>query len=231
MVSVLRDEPSLNGIPFFYLLGFRAEAGELVKPTVIQNRFSPSREGICGFHLLQNERYRMRVIEWCEPPPTLTLPLVDVGCKFDQTHLELEGSSNLVVGRYDVMEFTFSTRQPGYSEIALCAKPLKSADISMVNGEQKTGHQQYAWLSWPNIFVARVPVFVKTKLLKVLISALGILMGLILYLYVAPDLTGRWKSAIDLAGLTLLAISYKPIASYVEEVLKLKTSLGKLWQE
>ena len=40
MVAVLHHEPSLNGIPFFHLMGFRTEEGSVVQP-------SPVHTGVC----------------------------------------------------------------------------------------------------------------------------------------------------------------------------------------
>ena len=64
MVAVLHREPSLNGIPFFYLMGFRSEDGAIVPAKSVQNRFGASRENIGGFRLRESRRYRMRIAEW-----------------------------------------------------------------------------------------------------------------------------------------------------------------------
>lgn len=234
IASVLQSESSLRGIPLFYVLGFLAEAGDLVRPSIIQNRFSLTREEIYGFHLCEAERYRMRVIEWCEPSVGISQPPVRVGCQFNPMHLELEGSSDLVVGRYDVMEFTFSALQPGYSEVALNAEPLhvddpRSIRVGGDQAKQQTSEEARAWAGWPSIFVARIPVVVKVKARQIIFPVLAVFAGIGLYVYVAPRMTGELKSVVELSGLGILAVFSRPILAYLDDLLKLKGAIGRFW--
>jgi hypothetical protein len=231
LAAVLHREPSLSGIPLFYLLGFRTEGGVVVGPAAVKNRFSMTREEIYGFRLVEAERYRMRVLEWCEPPPEVKQPPVWVNCEFNATHLALEGSSNLVVGRYDVIEFTFSALQPGYSEIALRAEPLqeqKHETTVAMEAEARAATGSPAWAEWPAVFVARVPVVVRQKARRLLVPVISLAVGLILYLGVAPKLTDQWKRVLEVLSLGFLIFGYGAIEEHVERLYKLSAGIEKL---
>jgi len=251
MVAVLQGEPTLKGIPFFYLMGFRTEEGSVVKPESIQNRFSPTREAIGGFSLKESRRYRMRVAEWCEFPKDMEQQPVLINCEFDKSQFSLEGSSNLVVGRYDVIEFTFSCLQPGYSEMALRAEPLRerierrpSADAvtkdastlcaALANGKEGGSKVVAAapWDTWPAVFVARVPVVVVAKATRTVLSIVSLVIGLVIYLFVAPKIGGqfgeKWKGISELAGLGVLYFGYGAIVERLEGFFKLSRGMRKL---
>lgn len=130
LVAVLQSERNLFGVPFFHVLGFRNEIGETVAPSGVANRFSPGHEEIYGFKLSESERYRMRVLEWCERPWNAPPPRIRLSCDYDKTQLSLEGSSNLIAGRYDVVEHTFVAQRAGYSEVVLRAESLDDSKKS-----------------------------------------------------------------------------------------------------
>lgn len=251
MVAILHCEPSLTGIPFFFLMGFRSEDGTVIEPHSIQNRFSPTREAINGFELRESTRYRMRVAEWCESPKEVEQRPVLINCEYDKTQFALEGSSNLVVGRYDVIEFTFSCLQSGYSEMALRAQPqhdwsgrVSSADRTPgcsgravpespdAKQSEVSGEAVAPWDGWPAIFVARVPVIVKPKTVRTVLAALAMIVGLGLYLavapYVGPLFGEKWKSAAELAGLAALFFGYGRIVERLEKLFRLSGGMRRL---
>lgn len=238
-VAILHGDSHLMGIPFFYLLGFRTEAGATVKPSAIENRFSPGREPIHGFSLQELERYRMRVLEWCERPKTAPQPRVRLNCDFNESHLALEGASNLVVGRYDVVEFTFTAQQSGYSEVALRADNLE--DDHKGKEERDSAADKHApakprvpsaaWADWPTIFAARVPVVVKPKARKFITAALATVIGLGIYIWVAPQIASEhttWRNALEVGALAILFFGYRTFTEHLERFLKLGSGLHKL---
>lgn len=235
-VAILHGDRNLLGIPFFYLLGFRTETGETVKPSAIENRFSHSREPIHGFSLKELERYRMRILEWCERPKSAPDPRVRLNCEFQQELLALEGASNLIVGRYDVVEFTFTSRQSGYSEVGLRADNLdkeeqtKQSDITR-QSSMRSIDPPPAWADWPTIFAARVPVVVKPKPRKFVIAALACAVGLGLYIFVAPKIGPEhqeWRSSLQVVALGILYFGYQAFAEHLDRFLKLSRGLNKI---
>ena len=49
LAAILQNEPTLESIPLFYLLGFQTEAGAGVTPSAIRNRFSATPKRSTGF--------------------------------------------------------------------------------------------------------------------------------------------------------------------------------------
>jgi hypothetical protein len=235
VVAVLHEDHNLFGIPFFLLLGFRSDTGVSVKPSAIENRFSTGREPIHGFSLQELERYRMRVLEWCERPKTAPHPRVRLDCEFQKAHLALEGASNLVVGRYDVVEFTFSAQQPGYSEVGLRADSLDQDDKKddTKNGEPATSNESARppWADWPTIFAARVPVVVRPKPRRFITAAFAMVIGLGLYIWVSPKIGPEhpeWRNAFEVGALAIMFFGYRTFAEHLERFLKLAGGLHKL---
>ena len=235
MIAVLNEDHCLLGVPFFFLLGFRTETGTTVKPSVVENRFSFGREAIHGFGLQEFERYRMRVIEWCERPRTAPEPRVRLKCQFQEAHLALEGASDLVVGRYDVVEFTFSARQPGYSEVGLSADRVDMDDKKQVikedDPEAATGPSESpAWADWPTIFAARVPVVVKLKPWKFIGVTIASAVGLSLYIWLAPEIGSThpaWQRPLELVGIAILFFGWSRLRGHVDRFLKLSGGLDR----
>jgi hypothetical protein len=118
-------EPELWGVPLFYLLGFQGADQDawLNAAPLHSTRTSLATH---GYELVQGKRYRMRVVEWRQDRPEHSL--VKINCVFDPEVLRLEGSWDLVVGKYDVPEFTFSALRRGYSEVAIATSPLPAVD-------------------------------------------------------------------------------------------------------
>jgi hypothetical protein len=228
LAAILHEEPNLSGIPLFFVLGFRRETGSSMPPQAIENRFSPTREPIYGFSLIESERYRLRVVEWSEPPKGVDQAPVKVHCEHNADRLALEGASDLVVGRYDVIEFTFSAFASGYSEIALRAEPLTSAgDASPESAE--LGSDLPKWANWPSIFVARIPVVVRRRPLRFLLALLAGMAGFGLYLFGAPALADeRVKALAELIALGLLVVGVKGLDDFLGGIFNLGANLKKL---
>jgi len=89
----------------FYLLGFQNRAGSTVSSAEIGSFWYRKRR-VRAFRLVERKRYNLRVLEWAEPPRVF--PQVHVECEYNPSILDLEGASNLVVGRYDALEQTAS---------------------------------------------------------------------------------------------------------------------------
>lgn len=228
LAAILHEEPKLNGIPLFHVLGFRRETGSSVPPQAIENRFSPTRESIYGFSLVESERYRLRVLEWSEPPRGVNQDTVKVRCEHNADRLSLEGASDLVVGRYDVIEFTFSATASGYSEIALRAEPLPSASDSSSDSAD-SGSDMPKWANWPTIFVARIPVVVRRRPLRFLLALLAGATGLTLYLFGAPALADeRLKAVAELVALGFLAVGVRGLNDFLGGIFNLGANLKKL---
>lgn len=233
IAAVLQGEPSLRGIPLFYLVGFRTEAGAEVNSAAVKNRFSLTRrEEIHGFSLVESERYRMRVLVWWEPSLGIDQLPVRVNCEFNAALLALEGSSNVVVGEYDMIEFTFSALRSGYSELALRAEPLDKARESKATAttqvEAHPSHGATAWAEWPAIFVARVPIVVKLGARKLLWSTVSLIVGLGLYWLVAPTIDEPWKRVFELGSLSIFFFGGGPIVERLKPFFKFSESMDKL---
>lgn len=228
LAAILHVDPNLTGIPFFHVLGFQRDNGDSPKPRAIKNQFSPSRESIYGFSLKESGRYRLRVVEWSEPLKKVNQPPVKVRCEHDPDCFALEGASDLVVGKYDVIEFTFSATQAGYSVIALRAEPDMSAEnASASHGTSESGLPN--WASWPSVFVARIPVFVRPRLLKFVLPLLAGLAGLSLYLFIAPEIADKNLRALaQLFGLGLVVVFVRGLNDFLGGIFELKSSLKRL---
>src|SRR5262249_26571971 len=114
--------------PMFHVLGFQDEDGAFVGPDQISKDFSLLKEQTRGFRLVEGKRYRLRVMEWCEPPLGVATIAAAAAAQFRSDVLHLEGASNLVVGRYDTLEFTLLGNKPGYTELAITVSPLKQRE-------------------------------------------------------------------------------------------------------
>lgn len=242
-IAVLQNEKNLFGIPFFHVLGFRDEEGRIVEPRAIANRFSTSREPIHGFALQQSERYRMRVLEWCERPMSAPAPRIRINCDFDKTLLALEGASNLVVGRYDVIEHTFFAQRTGFGELSLRAdsldKPIAANTTAATNGDETNKSTEmasppaaesprWAWSDWPAIFVARVPIAVKMKGRRLLVGIVALAIGVTFYVWVAPQVVDTWRRFVELFALSWIFLAARQFAEQVERFFKLEGATQKL---
>lgn len=66
VAALLQREPQLHQVPFFRLIGFQQKDGEHRDPEDISRSFTVSTENTKGFKLIEGERYRLRLLEWCE---------------------------------------------------------------------------------------------------------------------------------------------------------------------
>jgi hypothetical protein len=227
LAAILHEEPSLNGIPLFYLLGFRGETGKVLAPGPVKNRYSFTREEIFGFPLVESERYRMRVLEWSEPPRGGAQQLIRVRCEYDKTRLLLEGASDLVVGRYDVIEFRFSAVRSGYSEVALRAEAEERRERV---GTDNPTPVLPAWTAWPSIFAARVPVIVQPRALPLVLAALVSVVGAAVYLFVAPQVVNaQGRAFLELIAIGLVVSGTRGLAGLLSGLISLRADLKRLW--
>ena len=243
LASILRDEPTLSGIPLLYLLGFQRANGSFLKPKPLKQRFSVSRQPASGFHLVEGTRYRLRVLEWCKIPDKLTIPGLPVECDFNDAYLGLEGSRNLIVGRYDVLEYTFVGLRPGYTELAIRVEGLRKEEQGLRPSEKKPSDgepggcdknqstagavQQGAATSqhdWPVIYAARVPIVVKHRLRRIIgMGAIGLL-GLLIYFGLADRFQdGAYADFLKPVGIFLAFVA---AGDYLERFLKLSREIS-----
>lgn len=231
LVSVLLHEPNLVGIPMFHVLGFQAEDGAHVVASQISTDFSLFKERSHGFRLTEGKRYRLRLVEWCEPPRGMHAQSATAGVAFRSEILQLEGSSNLVVGRYDTLEFTFVGGRPGYTEVALRVEPF--GERLTAPGGDRTGESPFDAPSapisdrpsgsvvarpWPSLFAARIPVYVGHNAPRVALVALVGLIGLTLFLKGNSWVGEPYGPALQLAGLFLASTA---MGEYLERFVKL----------
>jgi hypothetical protein len=168
----------------------------------------------------------------------MDLPQVHVECEYNPTILDLEGASNLVVGRYDSLEFAFLARAPGYMELAVRAEPTR---LSGDNGSSSIAAgvvEKFSWVDWPRILAIRVPVKVSQNPWRVFVTLLAIGMGLLAYLFsekfakfvvaTVPSLSGSpVKEGIQVAGLYVLFLA---LGEYVERFVKARDAVLKVGQ-
>ena len=260
LITILQNEPNLMGIPMFYLLGFQQEDGEFVSPRSIKNRFSDTRQPIQGFRLVERDRYRLRILQWHEPPqkePSKLSPEpalapdyqpVRVNCTVNQDSLLLEGASNLVVGRYDVLELTFLARRHGYSELTLRAEPLitesETPDRGKVDqrvdpvpqpatakdGGTAPEYQASAagkppqQVPWPAIYAVRVPIHVRHNLGRLLLLSLIGIAGIGLF-HLSGPLGSPYSQAAQLIGLSMVLLT---IGDYLERFVKVREGANQI---
>ena len=211
LAALLMNEDRLFQIPMFHLLGFQELNGDFESPKDLGRIYTvggitgstPRRR---GFRLVNGRRYRLRILEWCE-----TIKGSARRAKFAvdaAPHvLTLEGSSNLVVGGYDVLEFLFKTVRPGYTEL--------SAGVASVEGNAEPGKVQPESRTWPMVYTAQVPVEIRHNWPRVVaLLALG---GLGAFVY--TSLPGKlW----ELAGLLIL---FTTLGSLLEGFVKFSSEM------
>lgn len=232
LVEILQKEPSLEGVPMFRLLGFEKNRGRIQSAIAIRNRFWGRRERVQGFRLVEHRRYRLRILEWAEPPRQELLPTVRVQCEFDPNVLDLEGASGLVVGRYDALEFTFVARTPGYIEMAVRAEPLRKDTVaqSQTPPASRLTASGSRWMNWPTILAVRIPLKVSYNKWRIALALACGLGGIAAYLFsgsISARLTGSFallmgvpiKEASQVIGLYVLLISW---GSYVDRFLRVR---------
>jgi len=180
VVSLFRKEPSVEKLPFFFVLGLASANG---RP-----------HGWTG--LSQGGRYRLRVLEWCFERGTR--PVAKVSCFSSPDLLVLEAASNLVVGQYDVIDFDFvaTKRGKGQLAIALTREGIETQAVGADAGQSS---------GWPQSFHTIVPIAVKFSWGSVLARFSVGLVGAILFwqgLRLGSD-----YQALQSAGLLLFVVA------------------------
>lgn len=225
LAALLLDEPNLSGVPMFHIMGFQKESGKYVQAGKFST-FSSSSAKTNGFSLVEGDRYRLRVLQWREPPPRSKLVAARVVTEFDKNIVRLEGSSNLVLGRYDVLEFPFLGLHPGYSELAIQTDLETGVDDKKTKKEttqDPSATVETQLKSWPTIFTARVPVSVRHNWRRVGgVIAAGII-GIGLYIF-GPRIAPDQEEVLQLIGLSLAFFS---IGEHLERFAKLRENVGK----
>jgi|GEM_PF-3463657 len=164
-------EEQLFGVPMFYLLGFQCQDGSWLRPRRLKKHFQNTAKR--GFILTNNSRYRLRLVEWRRDTPEHAL--LQIGCDFSENLLTLEGSSGLVVGKYDVPEFSLHASCVGYGELAIQTEPLPPRGAASDTSEAQATNCRKE--PWPSVFSARVPIQIKRDWRKLAASAIVFLCG------------------------------------------------------
>ena len=237
LATVLQDEANLSGVPLFYLLGFENEARRLLQPVTVRNLLSIRRASIAGFRLVEGSRYRLRVLTWNGSYPGAAE--MRVRGEFDTSVLSLEGAADLVLGRYDVLDYTYLALKPGYTEIAISSEPVvpagKAKDGSETEIPAAAATPQQAWKSWPAIYLARVPVSVRLSIPRLLATAAIGILGSGLYL-ISPSLfpaaPGRPTTAVA-SGLQAIGlfIAFVAAGGITEKLVKVREHVLKIGEK
>ncbi len=241
-------EADFDGLPFYYLVGFQkadAKPGSYIQPAEIPGQG-------CGFVLPHGENFKMRVVQWCglRRRSDLENPL-EVDCDIDGVGLVLHGASNLVVGRYDVIEFSFATATPGIGEMSMRTSRLKvverkkpgptgaAAAVSEgdsseprpepgdVDGTDARTPEAGELPAWPVLYPLRVPIKVRRNRGKIALGALALLAGAVLFS--AESFASTLNFAVppflsalaQLAGLALMSVSFGAVRELASGMLGL----------
>lgn len=195
LAALLMNEDRLYQIPMFHLLGFQETTGEFESPRDLGGKLtlgglSGSTPRVRGFRLVEGKHYRLRLLEWCETIKGSTRRAKLIVNAAPEV-LSLQGSSNLVVGGYDVLEFSFRATRPGYTELSVGVTSLDDAETSAPTRPQPESR------TWPVIYAARIPVEVRHSWARIgALIALAVAGG-VLY-------NSHWGKFWELAGLLLM---------------------------
>lgn len=214
LVSALQTVRSLARLPLFHLLGFETEKGTSVESSNLAS--CGSRRPLRGYKFMERHRYRLRVLQCWDPPKNEELERARVICKHDSSHLELEGHSNVVSGRYDVIEFAFSAKGSGYSEVGISAEPARPQ-------EGTRGPD------WEAVLAARVPVRVQRSLLRVSFQWATGIFGAVAFVYGPQFLAwaglGVGLEPVRFIGAYLMVVGF---GDHLERYLKTREAMPKL---
>jgi hypothetical protein len=219
LAQVLTDEAVLWDVPMFYLLGFQrehgkyADVGPLLRSAWVDDSLF-RRPRVRANKLVEGQRYRLRVLEWCRPFDPKNPLAVNVTCKFDDRMLQLESSASLVVGKYDVLEFSFLAKRPAFGHLELRAdpdgKPAKPPD-------------------WPRLYAARVPVRVRPSVIRLGVVALCFVGGILVYQHAAA-LAAKTKAPESLWQLIGTLLIFVVLGEVVDRFLKFSKDLREYTQ-
>jgi hypothetical protein len=206
LATMLQDEANLSGVPLFYVLGFEDEHRKLIKPSVVRNRFRRNAT-VTGYRLVERARYRLRLLTWNGSYPRAAA--MRVNSHVDPAILSLEGAADLVLGRYDVLEYTFLGNKAGYTELGIAAEPIEpigESEEASERAEEPTGivgrvaalvgwrieplrapekrpsTATDQWKTWPAIYLARIPIKMRASIPRALLTLLLAISGIALYL-------------------------------------------------
>jgi hypothetical protein len=215
IAALLHKEVLLAGIPMFYLLGFQdAHSWKWSEAKKIP-RFRVWMDGrVPGYRIWEGSRATLRVLLWREKlTPDQPLIAYRANPVTNAELVRLEGAANLVIGKYDVLQFTFEARRPGVGELGLRVDPE-------VPGTSP----------WPEVLTARVPLQVVHNLWKVagfLVAAcagLGCILGAGLLVQLFHITSADAPFGIRAVGLLVLSLA---IGSYLDRFAKLTADFQK----
>jgi len=256
LATMLQDEANLSGVPLFYLLGFEDEHRKLIKPSVVRNRFR-SAAAVTGFRLVERARYRLRLLTWNGSYPKAAA--MRVNSHVDPAILSLEGAADLVLGRYDILEYTFVGNKAGYAELGIAAEPIEpigestddtndapansvlrrmAASLGWRIGQTRATPQKKEtdqWKKWPAIYLARIPIKMRISIPRAMLTLLLALSGLALYLgapQLFPTKAGEPPNTIasGLQALGLL-IAFICVSGITEKLIKVREHVIKLGEK
>jgi hypothetical protein len=212
VVSLLRDEPHLSGIPMFHLHGIVDRAGRLRKPSEMQNSFARTGLNSSGYRLVDGDRYRLRLIQWRGRSSADPERRYRAVCEVDETTVHLEGKSDLVLGWYDILEYSLRAIMPGYSELLL------RADVIAPNAAGAAASSPPEEAAWPQVYTVRVPVQVRRRWRRVFGAlALGFAGAVLLlgpsivpvwFPALQPHLTDAVRTVLQFFGTLLIFVAY-----------------------
>ncbi len=232
LAALLQTEPHLYRVPFFRLMGFQRKDGTYRDPEDIKRAFTVSTKSTRGFRLVEGERYRLRLLEWCETNKG-TVPGATVTATVAQDLIFLEGASNVIVGKYDVLEFACVARRPGYGEVAIRVDPPadeapSGSPLDRWNSISASGGT--AGAPWPFFYAARVPIHVRHNRCRVMLLGIIGVLGIGLYVWgpaVQLPVVGL-KVPREIAQLAGLVTMFTALGEYLQRFVKFSSGLKDL---
>jgi hypothetical protein len=172
LATLIMAEPNLKGLPLFQLLGFQKADEKFLPSSELNKAFTVTRKEVRGYELVEHKRYRLRLLEW----RNRSFPRYRVHCDTNPESLRIVGRSDLVVGRYDVLEFAVIAGHRGYSELLLRVEPLAHEPTPHETDSEKDDS--------PNgsiVYTARVPITIRTDWWKLTRKVATTLVGVAIY--------------------------------------------------
>ena len=212
VVSLLRNEPHLSGVPMFHLHGIVDRGGGMRKAKEMQNSFARTGQTSSGYRLVDGERYRLRLIQWRGRSSANPERRYRAVCEVDEKTVHLEGKSDLVLGKYDVLEYSLRAIMPGYGELLL------RADAIAPHAAGAGGSSPPEDVPWPQVYAVRVPVRVRRRWTRVFGALTLAVVGAMLLLApsvvpvwfptLEPHLTDAVRTVLQLFGTLFIFVAY-----------------------